>query len=139
MSTKTFTKTAQPEWLLAMWKEIDDKTFDNLPRLDAWGALELDIKTVRLGIIVQFHRASSLKLRSKNALWIVSPSASVTTRRNRGRSSPGTTIRSAFLPLVLAAVLPLSARAEGLRVLATDARNAHVLLAAHFVHRRFHL
>ena len=23
----TFTKTAPPEWLLAMWKEIDDKTF----------------------------------------------------------------------------------------------------------------
>ncbi|UPK34020.1 nuclear transport factor 2 family protein [Bradyrhizobium sp. 186] len=27
MSTTTFTKTAPPEWLLAMWKEIDDKTF----------------------------------------------------------------------------------------------------------------
>ena len=27
MTTKTFTKTAPPEWLLAMWKEIDDKTF----------------------------------------------------------------------------------------------------------------
>lgn len=25
--TNTFTKTAAPEWLLAMWKEIDDKTF----------------------------------------------------------------------------------------------------------------
>ena len=23
----TFTKTAPPEWLLAMWREIDDKTF----------------------------------------------------------------------------------------------------------------
>ena len=23
----TFTKTAPPEWLLATWKEIDDKTF----------------------------------------------------------------------------------------------------------------
>ena len=23
----TFTKTAPPQWLLAMWKEIDDKTF----------------------------------------------------------------------------------------------------------------
>jgi len=23
----TFTKTAPPEWLIAMWKEIDDKTF----------------------------------------------------------------------------------------------------------------
>ena len=27
MTTTTFTKTAPPEWLLAMWKEIDDKTF----------------------------------------------------------------------------------------------------------------
>jgi hypothetical protein len=27
MTTKTFTRTAPPEWLLAMWKEIDDKTF----------------------------------------------------------------------------------------------------------------
>lgn len=27
MSTMTFAKTAAPEWLLAMWKEIDDKTF----------------------------------------------------------------------------------------------------------------
>jgi hypothetical protein len=23
----TFTKTSPPEWLLAFWKEIDDKTF----------------------------------------------------------------------------------------------------------------
>ncbi len=27
MSTKSFTKTAPPAWLLAFWKEIDDKTF----------------------------------------------------------------------------------------------------------------
>ena len=27
MNTITFTKTAPPEWLMAMWKEIDDKTF----------------------------------------------------------------------------------------------------------------
>src|SRR6201996_357673 len=27
MTTLTFTKTAPPQWLLAMWKEIDDKTF----------------------------------------------------------------------------------------------------------------
>src|ERR1700674_4429549 len=66
---------------IALCVEIDDEAFDNLPRLDTWGALELDIETVRLGIVVQFHRSSSLKLRSKNALGIVSPSASVTTRR----------------------------------------------------------
>ena len=27
MTTMTFTKTAPPQWLLDMWKEIDDKTF----------------------------------------------------------------------------------------------------------------
>jgi hypothetical protein len=27
MSTQTFTKTTPPGWLLAFWKEIDDKTF----------------------------------------------------------------------------------------------------------------
>jgi hypothetical protein len=27
MSTITFTKTSPPDWLLAMWKEIDEKTF----------------------------------------------------------------------------------------------------------------
>jgi hypothetical protein len=27
MDTMTFKKTAPPEWLLAFWKEIDDKTF----------------------------------------------------------------------------------------------------------------
>lgn len=27
MTGRTFTSTAAPEWLLAMWKEIDDKTF----------------------------------------------------------------------------------------------------------------
>ena len=27
MTTQTFTKTAAPAWLLAMWKDIDDKTF----------------------------------------------------------------------------------------------------------------
>lgn len=27
MTTRTFTKITPPQWLLAMWKEIDDKTF----------------------------------------------------------------------------------------------------------------
>lgn len=27
MDSVTFTKTTPPDWLLAMWKEIDDKTF----------------------------------------------------------------------------------------------------------------
>jgi hypothetical protein len=29
MTAKSFTKTAPPAWLLAFWKEIDDKTFGN--------------------------------------------------------------------------------------------------------------
>jgi hypothetical protein len=29
MTQMTFSKTAPPPWLLAMWKEIDDKTFGN--------------------------------------------------------------------------------------------------------------
>ena len=32
----TFTKTAPPEWLLAMWQEIDDKTFG--PGFDCFAA-----------------------------------------------------------------------------------------------------
>ena len=28
MNTITFTKTAPPEWLLAMWKEIDDRPLE---------------------------------------------------------------------------------------------------------------
>jgi hypothetical protein len=27
MATRTFERTAAPDWLLAMWKEIDEKTF----------------------------------------------------------------------------------------------------------------
>jgi hypothetical protein len=30
MEKITFTKTTPPKWLLAMWKEIDDKTFGGL-------------------------------------------------------------------------------------------------------------
>jgi hypothetical protein len=33
MTTQTFTKMAPPAWLLAMWKEIDDKTFGKRVRL----------------------------------------------------------------------------------------------------------
>src|SRR5947209_8504273 len=59
--------------------EIDIETFDNLPRLRARRALQLNIETVGVGIIMQLHGPSSRKLRSKNALWTVSPSANVTT------------------------------------------------------------
>src|SRR5262249_33533729 len=69
--------------------EVDDETRDDLSGLRARRALEFDIKAVRLRIVVQLHRSCSRKLRSKNALWTVSPSSSVTTRRKRGRVSPG--------------------------------------------------
>src|SRR5215475_7255036 len=72
--------------------EVDDETCDDLSGLGARRALELDIEAVRFRIVVQLHRSSSRKLRSKNALWTVSPSSSVTTRRNRGRASPGNMI-----------------------------------------------
>src|SRR3954453_18416032 len=73
---------------VAIGIEIDIEPFDNLPRLRARRALQLDIEAVRLRIVVQLHGSSSRKLRSKNALWTVSPSSSVTTRRNRGLVSP---------------------------------------------------
>src|SRR5262245_212731 len=72
--------------------EVDHETCDDLSGLGARRALEFDIKAVRFRIVVQLHRSSSRKLRSKNALWTVSPSSSVTTRRKRGRLSPGMTI-----------------------------------------------
>src|SRR4051794_12646306 len=73
---------------VAIGIEIDIEPFDNLPRLRARRALQLDIEAVRLRIIMQLHGPSSRKLRSKNALWTVSPSSSVTTLRNRSRVSP---------------------------------------------------
>src|SRR5215471_14159859 len=69
--------------------EVDHETCDDLSGLGARCALEFDIKAVRFRIVVQLHHSSSRKLRSKNALWTVSPSSNVTTRRNRGRVSPG--------------------------------------------------
>src|SRR4051794_16800098 len=77
---------------VAVGVEINVETFDNLPRLRARRALQLDIEAVRLRIIMQLHGSSSRKLRSKNALWTVAPSSSVTTRRNRGLVSPLTRI-----------------------------------------------
>src|SRR4051812_19809842 len=73
---------------VAVVVEIDDEPFDDLSRLHARHVLELDVEAVRLRIVMQLHRSSSRKFRSKNALWTVSPSPSVTTRRNRGRVSP---------------------------------------------------
>src|SRR5882757_7209524 len=55
----------------AIGVEIDIEPFDNLPRLRARYALQLDIEAVRLRIIMQLHGSSSRKLRLRNALWIV--------------------------------------------------------------------
>src|SRR5436309_16036225 len=76
----------------ALCIEIDVEPLDDLPRLGARRILQLDVETVRLRIVMQLHRSSSRKLRSKNALWIVSPSASVTTRRYRVCSSSASAI-----------------------------------------------
>src|SRR6266404_2696783 len=62
---------------VAIGVEVDVETFDNLPRLRARRALQLDIEAVCLRIVMQLHGSSSQKLRSKNALWTVSPSSSV--------------------------------------------------------------
>src|SRR5262245_57825104 len=51
--------------------EVDHETCDDLPSLGARRALELDIEAVRFRIVVQLHRSSSRKLRSKNALWTI--------------------------------------------------------------------
>src|SRR3954454_19736347 len=69
--------------------EVDVNPWRDLARFTAWGRLELDVETVRLGVVVQLHSASLLKFRSKNALCKVSPSSSVTTLSTRGTSSPG--------------------------------------------------
>src|SRR5262249_44471309 len=53
---------AEPN-LVAVGVEIHDEPRDNLPRFGPWGVLQLDIKTVRLRIVVQVHRSSSRKFR----------------------------------------------------------------------------
>src|SRR5215213_2330001 len=65
--------------------EVYHESLDDFTRLRARRVVQFDIEAVGLRVIVQLHGSSSRKLRSKNALWTVSPSSSVTTRRNRGR------------------------------------------------------
>src|SRR5690348_8870535 len=72
---------------IAVRVQVDVKTFDDFPGLGAGDALQLDVEAVRLRIVMQLHGVPSRKLRSKNALWTVSPSSSVTTLRKRGRAS----------------------------------------------------
>src|SRR6185295_3917386 len=74
---------------VAIGVEIDDQTLDDLAHLGPRRAVQLDIEAVRFRIIAKLHGCSSRKSRSKKALWTVSPSSSVTTRRKRGRASPG--------------------------------------------------
>src|ERR1700684_3256023 len=64
----------------AIGVKVHDQAVDNLARLRARRAGELDVEAIRLRVIMQLHRSASRKLRSKNALWRVSPSSSVTTR-----------------------------------------------------------
>ena len=85
--------------------ELDEKTADdlslvlegsirsraNIVTYCSPGAMQSSMQNYRYG---QLNFQSSIQqvtldgFRSKNALWTVSPSASVTTRRNRGRVSP---------------------------------------------------
>src|SRR5205085_11709855 len=58
--------------------EIQENAFGDLAALDARPFDEIDVKRVCFGMVVELHGRNRL---SKNALWIVSPSASVTTRR----------------------------------------------------------
>ena len=68
MTSMTFTKTAAPLWLLAMWKEIDEKTFGigfdcfaddavcNLGVAD-WHGRETIRENLRLFIDPRLHRS----------------------------------------------------------------------------------
>src|SRR5262249_25633311 len=61
---------------VAVGVEIDDESRDNLARFGARHVLQLDIKAIRLRVIMQLHRSSSRKVRSKAicACWPVVPS-----------------------------------------------------------------
>src|SRR5229473_8054025 len=67
--------------------EVDVQALGHLTRFDARFRLQFDVETIRLGVIVQLHGLSFTKFRSKNALWTVSPSSSVTTRSIRNLPS----------------------------------------------------
>src|SRR3954471_7002007 len=99
---------------VAIGVEIDDQTLDDLARLGARRAVQLDIEAVRFRIIAKLHGCSSRKSRSKKALWTVSPSSSVTTRRKRGRASPGlvTLTQKRTLPSVCTSRRSGAARAD---------------------------
>ena len=55
----------------------------HFPGLHAGLFAELDVETVGLGVVVKLHGDPLRKRPSKNALWMVSPSSRVTTRRTR--------------------------------------------------------
>src|SRR5208283_2458528 len=63
--------------------EVDVKSRGDLARLGARSGFQFDVEAVRFRIVMQFHCPLSRKSRSKKALWIVSPSSSVTTRSAR--------------------------------------------------------
>jgi hypothetical protein len=69
----------EPEHI-AVGIEIDIEPLDNLPRLGARRALQLDIEAVRLRVIMQLHGLSSLKLQSvaprlleQSVLYVLQP------------------------------------------------------------------
>ena len=63
---------------------VEDDAFGDFSALDARVLREIDVEGVSLGIIGQLH---GLNPRSRNALWMVTLSSSVTTRRYRPPSS----------------------------------------------------
>ena len=67
MTARTFTKKAPSEWLLAFWKEIDDKTFgkgfdcfaeDATGRLVEWNGREIIRESLRAFIDTGFTATS---------------------------------------------------------------------------------
>jgi len=68
---------------LSFGVEIDIEPGRHFAGFRARLGLQLDIEAVGFRIIVKLHRSAHRKLRSKKALWIVSPSARVTTRNIR--------------------------------------------------------
>jgi hypothetical protein len=108
MTTQTFTKKAPPEWLLAFWKEIDDKTFgkgfdcfaeDATARLGVaeWNGREIIRESLRAFIdtgftahhdVTEYWDGGSLKTLPRSAagldLWVPSRSSGSCHRWLRG-------------------------------------------------------
>src|SRR5215210_3408170 len=85
--------------------DINDEPIPNLMRVDAGPGVQVDVERIGLRVVMELHLVSSKRLaggtnrRSRNALWTVLPSDSVTPRRARfpssGRSPHRRTLPSA--------------------------------------------